>query len=86
MYSKHGQPGLKHIVDTEVCMLASFPDHVPASFPDHVPWSEIKCGSGLAGNQVLAPSLVPRPNPLTRRNSLVNQVEFLGLAHTLATV
>ena len=31
-------------------------------------------------------SLVPRPHPLTRRNGLVNQVEFLGLAHTnLAT-
>ena len=24
-------------------------------------------------------SLVPRPHPLTRRNDLVNQVEFLGL-------
>ena len=24
-------------------------------------------------------SLVPRPHPLTRRNGLVNQVEFLGL-------
>ena len=31
-------------------------------------------------------SLVPRPHPLTRRNGLVNQVEFLGLAGTLATV
>ena len=29
------------------------------------------------------PSLVPRPHPLTRRNGLVNQVEFLGLAHAL---
>ena len=27
-------------------------------------------------------SLVPRPHPLPRRNGLVNQVEFLGLAHT----
>ena len=26
--------------------------------------------------------LVPRPHPLTRRSGLVNQVEFLGLAHT----
>ena len=25
------------------------------------------------------PNLVPRPHPLTRRNGLVNQVEFLGL-------
>ena len=31
-------------------------------------------------------SLVPRPHPLTRRNCLVNQVEFLGLAHTFVTV
>ena len=28
------------------------------------------------------PSPVPKPHPLTRRNGLVNQVEFLGLAHT----
>ena len=32
------------------------------------------------------PSLVPRSHPLTRRNSLVNQLEFLGLAGTFATV
>ena len=32
------------------------------------------------------PSLVPRPHPLTRRNGLVNQVEFLGLAHAFATM
>ena len=31
-------------------------------------------------------SLVPRPHPLTRRNSLVNQVEFLGLVHAFATM
>ena len=31
-------------------------------------------------------SLVPRPHPLTRRNGLVNQVEFLGLTGALATV
>ena len=31
-------------------------------------------------------SLVPRPHPLTRRNGLVNQVEFLGLAHAFATL
>ena len=31
-------------------------------------------------------SLVPRPHPLTRRNGLVNQVEFLGLAHAFATM
>ena len=31
-------------------------------------------------------SLVPRPHPLTRRNGLVNQVDFLGLAHTFATM
>ena len=28
----------------------------------------------------------PDPHPLTRRNGLVNQVEFLGLAGALATV
>ena len=33
----------------------------------------------LAERQVL--SLVPRPHPLTRRNGLVNQVEFQ--AHTI---
>ena len=31
-------------------------------------------------------SLVPRPHPLTRRNGLVNQVEFLGLVHAFATM
>ena len=31
-------------------------------------------------------SLVPRPRPLTRRNGLVNQVEFLGLVHTFVTM
>jgi len=30
--------------------------------------------------------LVPRPHPLTRGNDPVNQVKFLGLAHTFATV
>ena len=34
---------------------------------------------------MVACSLIPRPLPLTR-NGLVNQVEFLGLAHTFATV
>ena len=27
-----------------------------------------------------------RPHPLTRRNGLENQVEFLGLAHTFVTM
>ena len=31
-------------------------------------------------------SLIPRPHPLMRRNSLVNQVKFLGLAHAFATM
>ena len=31
-------------------------------------------------------SLVPRPHPLMSRNSLVNQVEFLGLPHGFATM
>ena len=30
--------------------------------------------------------LVPRPHPLTRRNGLGNQVEFIGLVGALATV
>ena len=29
-------------------------------------------------------SLLPRPHPLTRKNDLVNQVNFLGLAHAFA--
>ena len=32
------------------------------------------------------PSLIPRSHPLTRRNGLVNQVKFHGLAHAFATV
>ena len=35
---------------------------------------------------IVEASLIPRPHPLTRRNGLVNQVEFLGLARTFATV
>ena len=35
---------------------------------------------------MVARSLVPRPLPLTRRNSLVNCVKFLSLANTFATV
>ena len=31
-------------------------------------------------------SLVPRPHPLTRRNGLVNPVEFLGLVPAFATM
>ena len=31
-------------------------------------------------------SLVTRPHPLMSRNGLVNQVKFLGVAHTFATV
>ena len=30
-------------------------------------------------------SVVPRPHPLMRRTSLVNQFKFLGLVHTFAT-
>ena len=44
---------------------------------------ELAQGFGLV---TLDPSLVSRPHPLTRRNSLVNQVEFLGLAHAFATL
>ena len=31
-------------------------------------------------------SLVPRRHPLTKRSDLLNQVEFLRLAHSFATV
>ena len=31
-------------------------------------------------------SLVPRPYPLMRKKSLVNQLEFLALVHTFTTV
>ena len=37
-------------------------------------------------NGISVSSLVPRPHPLMRRNGLVNQVKFLGLAHALATM
>ena len=45
------------------------------------------CPDPLAGvekERMVLCSLVPRPHPLTRRNGLVNQVEFLGLAHGFA--
>ena len=45
--------------------------------------------TGIKSNQshfVGPTSLVPRPHPLMRRNGLVNQVEFLGLVHTFATM
>ena len=29
-------------------------------------------------------SLIPRPHPLTKRSDLLNQVEFLRLAHSFA--
>ena len=35
---------------------------------------------------IMKVSLVPRPHPLTRRNGLVNQVDFLGLVHAFATM
>ena len=41
--------------------------------------ASIRLGSTLV-------SLVPRPHPLTRRNDLVNQVEFLGLGHAFVTM
>ena len=34
----------------------------------------------------LGPSLVPRPYSLTRRNGLMSQVEFVGLAYAFETV
>ena len=50
----------------------------------HLPWlSPILLNAIKRRNSL---SLVPRPHPLTRRNGLVNQVEFLGLAHAFATL
>ena len=46
-------------------------------------WDREVCHFGRTMNKV---SLVPRPHPLARRNGLVNQIEFLGLAGALATV
>ena len=49
----------------------------------------VGCSKHLEGSLMkplyIKTSLVPRPHPLTRRNGLVNQVEFLGLAHAFAT-
>ena len=59
-------------------------------------WTMPIIGAGRGGGGACAPpwrdfatycpSLVPRPHPLTRRNGLVNQVKFLGLAHTFVTM
>ena len=75
--------------------LTSFPTHclthspytssllypLPLLLPHHTPSLRHSLTIHL-----LPPSLVPRPHPLMRRNGLVNQVEFLGLAHTFATL
>ena len=42
--------------------------------------------SSHASIRLRVSSLVPRPHPLTRRNSLVNQVKFLGLAYAFVTL
>ena len=56
-----------------------------ASIPQH---AVLKWGKAWVKLVICSdiPSLVPRPQPLTSRNGLVNQVEFLGLAHTFVTV
>ena len=46
----------------------------------------VMCEVTFLDLSVAVPSLIPRPHPLTRRNGLVNQVEFLGLAHAFATM
>ena len=50
-------------------------------------------GSSLEGHpttsfevKMILTSLISKLHPLMRRNGLVNQVEFLGLQHTFATV
>ena len=40
----------------------------------------------FTGAWVVYRSLVPRPHPLTIRNGLVNQVQFLGLVGAFVTV
>ena len=46
-------------------------------------WEEEGGRRGEGGGE---DSLISRPHPLTRRNGLVNQVEFLGLVHAFATL
>ena len=58
--------------------------------PRQLPWKALPSTlyqySQFRHGSTTNPSLVPRPYPLTRRNGLVNQVHFLGLAGALATV
>ena len=63
------------------CLLASFPGQM-ARLPM---WTGYEATHMHAQSRVYVVSLVPRPHPLTRRNGLVNEVEFLGLVHTFVT-
>ena len=49
-------------------------------------WGRLCLLEQLSQSYMYLLSLVPRPHPLTRRNGLVNQVDFLGLAHSFATM
>ena len=65
----------------------TFP-HFVRGRPNGIGRNEIKTKWECTAIQTksLSHSLVHRPHPLTRRNGLVNQVKFLGLAHTFATL
>ena len=54
------------------------------TFPYRSCWGEPE--RAHTSETALLTSLVPRPHPLTRRNGLVDQVEFVGLAGALATL
>ena len=43
-----------------------------------------KCWINNEAVQLQGSSFIPRPHPLTRRNGLVNKVEFLGLVHIVS--
>ena len=49
-------------------------------------WSFLRDIGQCCKEALLPCGLIPRPYPLTRRNNLVDQVEFLGLTHIFATV
>ena len=67
--------------ERKIGLLPSMAIHIGVTTCDACAADHVVRSPGL-----LPPSLVPRPHPLTRRNGLVNQVDFLGLAHDFATM
>ena len=64
-------------------------EYFPIPFPtiEQVSWAVQECiQPPPLPHYMFCVSLVSRPHLLTRRNGLVNQVKFLGLAHTFVTV